>query len=993
MAADVASLAVALHLNAATFKSQFADAMRTADSNAQQFNRKAQEEAKKTRDAFQNMGKGVAVLDADFNRLGNTVDKRLTGLDEMRNVLASITAGSTVGGSSIITALISAMGEGMSTALGNSMSKLEAQRQAQILNTSAQVDAIRASIENARRLREEAQARAAIAVKTIEAARADRERAFSLDEFFAKQAEVNKLYGVTANYQDEHAKNARTIEEANRAEAAGKDSLAEAAKTVLESDIAESEGKQKLIEKTREAINASAGLSLGQRAAAASAGLLRGALAMVGGPIGLGLLAAAGAATALYTAYANSEAEIKGYTLALQKSGQLTVMNAQYLRSLSASLGDADKSIKAVTSAVAAGFGGDLLVQVADLGVRMDEVGLSSDDLVSMLSSLKGDPLQAMQKLTDQGILLNESMIDQIVTLERQGKTSEATALLQQFAMQELDKQIKAQEEDVGMLEGAWKSLKGFVSDAFTTMGQAHIAQAEAIAAAQGIDLNPTPDPAIKAREEAEKAFQLQQKQRAEVTERLKTENTLAGILKAGVPREKERAEAIALVNANFKKGTAEYEQAMRGVEKMYAEHKQKREKAYTDDAATRRLQDLRQEEVSLRAQNAQTENLTNSERKLVQFNQEMADLKEKRILTAAQRSLLANEKELRAQLEINASLDRANAQRQIGLQMQEKNQELYRSTLQLQQEYSNAVAQMTMSTAAYDQMVAEQGVRERFAKLREDRDKEITDHASAEYKKQTALLLAEEQKQLQIIKSYSREKQKAHEDAASGFKRAMSDWLDESMDVNKQIYAVTQNTMSGMGDMVWKFASTGKADFKSFATSVLNDIGQMISRMLVAQTIKSGISAMGWGASFGFAEGGYTGDGGKHDVAGVVHRGEWVVPQEVVKKPGMLNFLNQLTYGNGYADGGLVGGGAGRPSGQSGSVAASGNGGVSLAISIPINVIQQGNNESQQDQQSSREQALFSSGVKTQVKQYVMEVLDRELGNGGMIDLRVRGG
>ncbi|CAM8073385.1 Phage tail tape measure protein [Atlantibacter hermannii] len=993
MAADVASLAVALHLNAATFKSQFADAMRTADSNAQQFNRKAQEEAKKTRDAFQNMGKGVAVLDADFNRLGNTVDKRLTGLDEMRNVLASITAGSTVGGSSIITALISAMGEGMSTALGNSMSKLEAQRQAQILNTSAQVDAIRASIENARRLREEAQARAAIAVKTIEAARADRERAFSLDEFFAKQAEVNKLYGVTANYQDEHAKNARTIEEANRAEAAGKDSLAEAAKTVLESDIAESEGKQKLIEKTREAINASAGLSLGQRAAAASAGLLRGALAMVGGPIGLGLLAAAGAATALYTAYANSEAEIKGYTLALQKSGQLTVMNAQYLRSLSASLGDADKSIKAVTSAVAAGFGGDLLIQVADLGVRMDEVGLSSDDLVSMLSSLKGDPLQAMQKLTDQGILLNESMIDQIVTLDRQGKTSEATALLQKFAMQQVGEQVKSQEEDVGVLEGAWKSLKGFVSSAFTTMGQAHIAQAEALAAAQGIDLNPTPDPAIKQREEAEKAFKLQQKQRAEVTERLKTENTLAGLLKAGVPREKERADAIALVNANFKKGTAEYDQAMRGVEKMYAEHKQKREKAYTDDAATRRLQDLRQEEVSLRAQNAQTENLTNSERKLVQFNQEMADLKEKRILTAAQRSLLANEKELRAQLEINASLDRANAQRQIGLQMQEKNQELYRSTLQLQQEYSNAVAQMTMSTAAYDQMVAEQGVRERFAKLREDRDKEITDHASAEYKKQTALLLAEEQKQLQIIKSYSREKQKAHEDAASGFKRAMSDWLDESMDVNKQIYAVTQNTMSGMGDMVWKFASTGKADFKSFATSVLNDIGQMISRMLVAQTIKSGISAMGWGASFGFAEGGYTGDGGKHDVAGVVHRGEWVVPQEVVKKPGMLNFLNQLTYGNGYADGGLVGGGAGRPSGQSGSVAASGNGGVSLAISIPINVIQQGNNESQQDQQSSREQALFSSGVKTQVKQYVMEVLDRELGNGGMIDLRVRGG
>ncbi len=46
--ADVASLAVALHLNRATFHSQFADAMRQADGNAQQFNKKAQADAAKT---------------------------------------------------------------------------------------------------------------------------------------------------------------------------------------------------------------------------------------------------------------------------------------------------------------------------------------------------------------------------------------------------------------------------------------------------------------------------------------------------------------------------------------------------------------------------------------------------------------------------------------------------------------------------------------------------------------------------------------------------------------------------------------------------------------------------------------------------------------------------------------------------------------------------------------------------------------------------------
>lgn len=988
--ADIASLAVALHLNSASFKSQFADAMRTADSNAQQFNNKAQADAKKTRESFEGMGKGVVRLDSDFNRLGGTIDKRLTGLSEMRSVLTSITAGSSVGGGTVISALITAMGEGMSTALTGSMSKLELQRQAQIQNTAAQVDAIKTSIENARRLREEAQARSSIAVKTIEAARADRERAFSLDEYYAKQAEVNKLYGLAVNYQDEHAKNSRTIEEANIAEAAGKSSLAEATKTVLEADIAESEGKQLLIEKTREAINASAGLSLGQRAAAASAGLLRGALAMVGGPIGLGLLTAAAGATALYTAYARSEAEIKGYTQALQKSGQLTVMNTQYLRSMSFALGDTDKSIKAITSAVSAGFGGDLLEQVSALSVRMDEVGLSSDDLVSLLSSLKGDPLQAMQKLTDQGILLNGSMIDQIVTLERQGKTSEATAMLQQFAMKELDEQIKNQKSEVGFLEGSWKSLKGFVGDAFKTMSDAQMATAQAMAAAHNANTNATPDPGIKMREEAEKAFQTQQKQREETTKRLKEENELNSYLKAGASREEERAKAIDQVNAKWKKGTTEHTQAMAGINKMYADHKSVREKAYSDDVATRRLQDLKQEEAALRAQNSQTEELTNSERKLLQFNQEMADLKEKRILTAGQRSLVTQEAELRAQLEINASLDIANQQRKIGLQMQEQSQELYRSTIQLQQEYSNRTAQMTMSTAAYDQMVAEQQVRERFAKLREDLDLKIADKSSALYQRQTQKYAEEEEKQISVIQSGSQRKKEIEGSWIDGMKKGLQDWREDAENQFAMTRDIAASAMDGMGSSLWSFASKGKADFKSFAASVINDIGQMISKMVVLNTVKSGSQALGIGSWFGFSSGGYTGDGGKHDPAGIVHKGEWVVPQNVVQKPGMLNFLNQLTYGRGYADGGLVGGSISRPSNSEKS--SSGGRDINVTLSMPVQVIKQSGAENQQPENSSQgSDESFGIQVTGQIKQIFNEMLERELSNGGMLLAAIR--
>ena len=64
------------------------------------------------------------------------------------------------------------------------------------------------------------------------------------------------------------------------------------------------------------------------------------------------------------------------------------------------------------------------------------------------------------------------------------------------------------------------------------------------------------------------------------------------------------------------------------------------------------------------------------------------------------------------------------------------------------------------------------------------------------------------------------------------------------------------------------------------------------------------------------YASGGYTGAGGKYQPAGVVHRGEYVVPSQYVNQSSGLpnaNFLSQLQNGmRGYAQGGFVGGGMG---------------------------------------------------------------------------------
>ncbi len=56
------------------------------------------------------------------------------------------------------------------------------------------------------------------------------------------------------------------------------------------------------------------------------------------------------------------------------------------------------------------------------------------------------------------------------------------------------------------------------------------------------------------------------------------------------------------------------------------------------------------------------------------------------------------------------------------------------------------------------------------------------------------------------------------------------------------------------------------------------------------------------------FAEGGYTGDGGKYEPAGIVHKGEYVVPQSVNYSPQAQPHIAALEgMRKGYADGGFV--------------------------------------------------------------------------------------
>jgi len=93
-------------------------------------------------------------------------------------------------------------------------------------------------------------------------------------------------------------------------------------------------------------------------------------------------------------------------------------------------------------------------------------------------------------------------------------------------------------------------------------------------------------------------------------------------------------------------------------------------------------------------------------------------------------------------------------------------------------------------------------------------------------------------------------------------------------------------------------------------ANQIPPPFGQIIGTVsTVAAYARAAKAAVDIKSASGFAEGGYTGNGGKYEPAGIVHRGEYVMDKATVSKIGVGNLdAMRASISRGYATGGMVG-------------------------------------------------------------------------------------
>lgn len=154
----------------------------------------------------------------------------------------------------------------------------------------------------------------------------------------------------------------------------------------------------------------------------------------------------------------------------------------------------------------------------------------------------------------------------------------------------------------------------------------------------------------------------------------------------------------------------------------------------------------------------------------------------------------------------------------------------------------------------------------------------------------------------LKAKKTFALLKQKVDEaqlQAAATIAGAAASLFDQQSNEYK-IFATAQTLIS-------TYATAQKAYEAAFTPPTV--ASPLLAAAYVSAAIATGLANVAQINGIGFAEGGFTGSGGKYEVAGAVHKGEYVVPQSVMSTPSAQPHISALESHRvrGFADGGFT--------------------------------------------------------------------------------------
>lgn len=672
---------------------------------------------------------------------------------------------------------------------------------------------------------------------------------------------------------------------------------------------------------------------------------------------------AAAAVGVLGLAYYKGSQEQDEFYKSLTLSGNLVGKTTGQLAEMAARVSVVANSTTGVTAAtlnqiVSSGkVAAESLERVTTAVVEISEAtGIATEKLVGDFNDIAADPVAAITKLNDQYHFLTLATYNQIKALQDEGNQQDAARVASDAYANAMQQRANDIHQNLGILERAWDSLAKTAKGAWDAMldigreqtGTERISQIRKeldwIDKAAGGKL-------FFGGRKAELEDELNNLQSQITTEgvlteiisshdkaeqqRIKTQQEADRFNQQYLSNADKRNKAIKQQSEFLKAGAITAEQYAKNVSRineMYKDPKPPKTpkgKAYTEDAATRLLDQINQQTAAMQSQLDASDKLNSTTQARVKFEQQIADLKSKTQLTADQKSILSRSDEIlqaykqqealqnsvktlddyrKMQEQVKTKDERTNDLLKTRLELLEKAKatgqlkpgeyektraDIYQNTdMQLPSTVRNVVGNLTPTGG-------------RLSGTFEGMQGQINEYDQAQQELQRWLAAQEE--------AYA----KAGEITAEGEAR-MTSIRQRAADANQVIEAQKNTIISaatqslfdstaeimrtGFGEQsaIYKVAFAASKAF-AIADSMVK-IQQAIASGAVSAPYPANIIAMASIAAqtasivsniqavsgVGFSSGGYTGPGGKYQPAGIVHKGEYVFDQASTNRIGV---------------------------------------------------------------------------------------------------------
>jgi lambda family phage tail tape measure protein len=534
------------------------------------------------------------------------------------------------------------------------------------------------------------------------------------------------------------------------------------------------------------------------------------------------------AASAIGYSFYSASREVDGLNKLLIQTGNTLGTTSEELASITqrvaAATGGTVTSATSVVSALAATgkvAAGSLETATTAI-VRMSEVGLGSvEDLIEVFAEVGEKPSEAVAKLTGKYAGLTVEVYNQVRALEDQGQVLEANKIVVDAISESMDSMASRMGEQLGVLESGWNGLKRAIAGAWDTLKQtgrqgfeADIAQkilsgeiTRSQAAVAGASLN-----TVFANESELRALVAVNSARAESAKRVAEAEAAGG---------RERTASISAAEAGSKR-LAELEKARKkSLEEEVAIFKKQAEAGKLTNEQTARGIQLIKEQYAAKTtgRTGSTFDLRDNQ---LEFIQKQADaetkLNEKRQATIAilGQTTDALEKSFGRQNELFAQRNLSAGEKELADNLRAVKEEADK---------------------------ARKALADKFASMKEDTT------VMAQYRTELEKVNELERDQTISVMDQAATKQLERGSWVTGAKAALTEYSDAANNVAENTKQAFSGAFKSMEDGLVQFAKTGKLEFRSFATSILDDMLRMTARKGMSSLLGAAASSgsFGW--------------------------------------------------------------------------------------------------------------------------------------------------